>query len=244
MTIQKRLIEYTCDGDTFEGCLTWDDSQQGPRPGVAVAHTWAGRGEFEQGRAAELAAMGYAALALDVYGKGVRGGSVEENQALMKPLVEDRALLQARLQAGVACLGQQAEVDAGRLAAIGYCFGGLCVLDLARVGAPLKSVVSLHGIFTAPDNTAGRRIDASVLCLHGYDDPMAKPDSLLALATEMTEAGADWQVHAYGNTVHAFTNPNADNPDMGTVYSPVADRRSWQSLGNFLEETLLQETRA
>jgi dienelactone hydrolase len=126
------------------------------------------------------------------------------------------------------------------MAAIGYCYGGLSVLDLARVGAPLRSVVSLHGLFDPPGNTEGRPIAASVLCLHGYDDPMARPDALLALAGELTRAGADWQVHAYGNTVHAFTNPKADNPQMGTVYSPLADRRSWRALCNFLEETLGQ----
>ncbi|MBN7797936.1 dienelactone hydrolase family protein [Parahaliea mediterranea] len=238
MAIQTRLVEYHHEDATFEAYLAWDDSAPGPRPGVAIAHAWGGRSAFEEDKARELAALGYVAVALDVYGKGVRGSSVEENQALMAPLIEDRALLQARLRAGVDCLAGQDRVDAGRLAAIGYCFGGLCVLDLARCGAPVRSVCSFHGLFMPPDNTAGRRIDASVLCLHGYDDPMAQPDSVLALASEMTAAGADWQVHAYGNTVHAFSNPAADDPESGVLYSEVADRRSWQAMRNFLEETL------
>lgn len=238
MAIQSREVEYTHQSLTFAGWLAWDDALATPLPGVAVAHTWAGRGEFEQGRAEALAELGYVGMALDVYGKGVRGTSVEENQQLMLPLRNDRALLQGRLLAGVEALAAQAEVDAGRMAAIGYCFGGLCALDLARVGAPLRSVVSLHGLFDAPDNTAGKPVDASVLCLHGYDDPMAPPESVLALAAEMSAAGADWQLHAYGNTVHAFTNPVANNPQMGTLYSPLADRRSWQAVQNFLAETL------
>ncbi|MFV0277496.1 MAG: dienelactone hydrolase family protein [Parahaliea sp.] len=238
MAIQTRLVEYRHDDHILEGWLAWDDTVEGPRPGVAVAHTWAGRGLFEQGRAEALAGLGYTALALDVYGKGICGAGPEENQALMAPLVGNRALLQGRLLAGIDCLAEQPEVDPGLMAAIGYCFGGLCALDLARVGAPLRSVVSLHGLFTAPGNTGGRRIDTSVLCLHGYDDPMAQPDALLGLASELSAAGADWQVHAYGNTVHAFTNPSANNPDMGAVYNPLADRRSWQAVGNFLAETL------
>lgn len=238
MAIQSRLVEYRYNDTTFEAYLAWDDSAPEPRPGVAIAHAWAGRKAFEEEKARELAALGYVGMALDVYGKGVQGNSVEENQALMAPLLEDRALLQARLRAGVDCLAAQEMVDSERLAAIGYCFGGLCVLDLARSGAPLRSVCSFHGLFMPPDNTAGRRIDASVLCLHGYDDPMAQPDSVLALASEMTAAGADWQVHAYGNTVHAFSNPAANEPERGAVYSEVADRRSWQAMRNFLEETL------
>jgi dienelactone hydrolase len=238
MTIHTRLIEYALDADTFEGYLAWDDRHPGPRPGIAIAHTWAGRGEFEEQKARDLAAEGYAVLALDVYGRGVRGSSPEENSALMAPLLEDRGLLQARLTAGLEALSAQSECDGSRLAAVGYCFGGLSVLDLARVGAPVRSVVSIHGLFHPPANAAGRPIRASVLCLHGYDDPMARPESLLALAAELTGAGADWQVHAYGNTVHAFTNPRANNPEMGTVYSARADARAWRSLCAFLEETL------
>ncbi|GAB3271314.1 dienelactone hydrolase family protein [Parahaliea aestuarii] len=238
MPIQTREVEYQYQSQTFAALLAWDDSREGPRPAVAIAHTWAGRGDFEEGRALALADMGYVAMALDVYGKGVHGSSPQENQQLMAPLKADRALLQGRLLAGVEAMAGQAETDATRMAAIGYCFGGLCALDLARIGAPLRAVVSLHGLFDAPDNTAGNRIAASVLCLHGYDDPMAPPESVLALASEMSAAGADWQLHAYGNTVHAFSNPAANNPQMGTLYSPAADRRSWQALGNFLEETL------
>lgn len=236
MTIQTRLIEYRHGEVTLEGFLAWDDRAEGERPAVAVSHTWAGRGTFEQGKAIALAEQGYVGFALDMYGKGILGTSPEENASLMAPLMADRSLLQARIAAAVAVLRRQPEVDAKRVAAMGFCFGGLCVLDLARSGSDVLGVVSFHGMFGAPANPAGRPIRARVLCLHGYDDPMARPDDLLALATELTAAGADWQVHAYGNTVHAFTNPAANNPDMGTVYNARADRRSWTALGNFLGE--------
>jgi len=237
MAIQTRLIEYDCDGTLLEGYFAWDDAA-GASPAVAVSHTWAGRGEFEEGKARALAEQGYVGFAIDMYGKGVLGSSVEENTALMTPLMEDRGLLQRRINRAIEVLRDQPEVDAARVAAMGFCFGGLCVLDLARSGSDVNGVVSFHGLFNAPETAASVPITAKVLCLHGYDDPMAQPDSMLALATELTAAGADWQVHAYGNTLHAFTNPNAADPAMGTVYNADADRRSWQALHNFLAEIL------
>ena len=133
-------------------------------------------------------------------------------------------------------LRAHAEVEAGSIAAIGFCFGGLCVLDLARTGADIAGVVSFHGLFTPPGNTAGNTISARILALHGWDDPMATPDSVVALAQELSAMDADWQLHAYGNTMHAFTNPAAADPNMGTVYDAAADRRSWQAMTNFLDE--------
>lgn len=238
MTIQTRNIPYQHAGVPYEGLLAWDDAASGPRPGVAVAHTWAGRGEFEQGKAVELAGQGYVGFALDLFGKGVRGEGTEQCQGLIAPLLSDRALLQDLMALAVSVMGEQAEVDSTRLAATGYCFGGLSVLDLARSGADLRGVVSVHGLFTPPGNTAGRQIAAKVLCLHGYDDPMATPENLLELAQELSTAGADWQLHAYGNTLHAFTNPQANDPGFGAVYSAAADRRSTRALYNFLEEVL------
>ncbi len=236
MGLQNRLVEYR-DGDTLmEGRLVWDDAVPEARPGVLVAHAWGGRSDYEDGKADALASLGYAAFALDVYGKGVRGGSPEENATLMQPLLDDRAALQRRLLTALVALREQAEVDAARVAAIGFCFGGLCVLDLARSGADVAGVVSFHGLFGAPDNTAGNRVRARVLALHGWDDPMATPDAVNALAAELSSMGADWQLHAYGNTMHAFTNPAADDRERGTVYDAAADRRSWQAMANFLDE--------
>jgi dienelactone hydrolase len=234
--LQHRIIEYSDGSTVLEGRLAWDDDCRAPRPGVLVSHAWGGRSANEDGRADKLAGLGYVALALDLYGKGRRGSGPDENATLMQPFLDDRALLQRRMQVSLETLCAQPEVDAGSVAAIGYCFGGLCVLDLARTGADVAGVVSFHGLFAPPGNTAGNTVRARVLALHGWDDPMARPDSVVELAEELTAMGADWQLHAYGNTMHAFTNPAADDPGMGTVYDAAADRRSWQAMTNFLDE--------
>ena len=238
MAIQTRRVEYE-DGDTLlEGFMAWDDGASEPRPAVAIAHAWGGRSEIEEGRAVRLAECGYVGFVLDMYGKDVRGADPEENAALMAPFMEDRPMLQARMAVGIETVRRQSEVDAGHVAAMGFCFGGLCVLDLARSGSDVRGVASFHGMFGAPGNTAGNRITARVLCLHGYDDPMAQPQDMLALASELSEAGADWQIHAYGGTVHAFTNPAANDRASGIEYSASADRRSWSALLDFLEEVM------
>lgn len=206
-----------------------------PRPAVLVCHTWRGQGDFERGWAEQLARLGYVGVAHDVYGAGVLGDTPEACRALMSPLLADRAELGRRLLAGVGAVAELPWVERQRVAAIGFCFGGLCVLDLARHGAPLAGVVSLHGLFS-PLPTPSASIAARVLVLHGYDDPMAPPEAMVALATELTEAGADWQIHAYGGTMHAFTNPGANDPQRGTVYSPRAASRSRIAVEAFLSE--------
>lgn len=236
--INERLIEYKHNGTLLEGFLAWDDSQKSPAPAVMIAHAWAGRDEFECDKARELAGLGYVGFAMDLYGKGILGSGPEENAKLMKPFLADRVMLQSRLTASLDILRSLSETDAGRIAAMGYCFGGLCVLDLARTGADVRGVISLHGLFGAPGNTDDIKIKAKVLALHGNDDPMVPLESVVALEKELTRAGADWQIHVYGNTMHAFTNPHANNPDMGTVYNKDADRRSWQTVTNFLAEVL------
>ena len=216
--------------------LAWDDARAAARPGILVAHTIAGRSEFEENKARRLAELGYAALALDVYGKGTQGSDLETNRSWMNALLNDRSGLQSRLLAGLQILREQPEVDAARTAAIGFCFGGLCVLDIARTGADIAGVVSFHGLLAGPGNAADNKIAAKVLVLHGWDDPMATPDAVEALATELTTMRADWQLHAYGNTMHAFTNPAADVPEQGKQYNQDADDRSWIAMQNFLRE--------
>ncbi len=236
MTIRTRTIDYQ-DGDVdLQGYLAWDDAVGGKRPGVMISHAWAGRSDFENGKAEELAKLGYVGFALDNFGSGILGTNTEENSALIQPFLDDRAMLQGRLQVALEVFKGFDEVDASRVAAIGFCFGGLCVLDLARTGTDLAGVVSFHGLFGSPGNTAGHKIKAKVLALHGWDDPMAPPDQVVSLAEELSSMGADWQVHGYGNTMHAFTNPQANDPDFGTVYSPDADRRSWNAMQDFLSE--------
>ncbi len=236
MGIKTRLIKYGDGESTFEGMLAWDDAQPGPRPGVLVAHTIRGRSSFEEGKAQDLAKLGYVGLAVDLYGQSEIGKDDLTCRSNMESLLADRALLQARLTMSLEAMNQQPEVDVSNVAAIGFCFGGLCALDLARIGAPVAGVVSFHGLLTAPGNTAGNRVSASILALHGWDDPLATPDSVVALGEELSALGADWQIHGYGHTVHAFTNPAANDMERGTVYDAAADRRSWIAMKNFLEE--------
>lgn len=231
MSVTSRLVDYEQGGQVYEGFLAMPATA--PKAVVLVAHAWGGQSEFEQSKAELLAEWGYAGFALDVYGKGKRGTSNEECQALMSPLASNRVALQNRLEYALEVA--KAESGASEAAAIGFCFGGLSVLDMARTNMDLSGVVSFHGLFGAPGNTEDR-IKPKVLALHGWDDPMAKPEDVLAFSKEMTEAKADWQLHAYGQTMHAFTNPHADNPDFGTVYGASADRRSFAACQDFLSE--------
>jgi len=235
MTITTGRFDYEIDGVTYEAAIASEGDA--PRPGVMICHAWAGRSDFENEKAQALAKLGYTGIAVDLYGKGVLGSSTEECQALMTPFVEDRAMLQTRLANILSVIKDQPEVDAQKTAAIGFCFGGLCVLDMARSGADLKGVVSFHGLLGGGGNTKPK-IDAKILALHGWDDPMAPPSDVEALGKELNGASADWQLHAYGGTMHAFTNPSANDPDFGTVYNKDADRRSWEAMQNFLEEVL------
>jgi dienelactone hydrolase len=234
----ERLVAYEHEGARLEGFLAVGDAAAGPVPGVLIAHAWGGRGEQEDAAARRLAGLGYAGFALDLFGRGVRGTSREENAALIAPFLADRTMLQARMINAVSTLQRQDEVDSRRIAAIGFCFGGLCVLDLARSGADVRGVVSLHGLFTPPEPRPGVPVRAKVLALHGHDDPMAPAAAVNALEQELSAAGADWQIHVYGGTMHAFTNPKANDADFGTVYNEVADRRAWASTMTFLAEIL------
>lgn len=238
MRIERDSIEFQYQDLTLEARLIYDAEAAGRQPGILIAHAWKGPSDYEEEMATELAEMGYVAFVMDVYGKGKRGNSIDENRALMQPLIDDRGLLQARLAANLECFKQCPQVEPGKVAAIGFCFGGLAVLDMARMDAGILGVVSFHGILSAPANIPAnaKRIQAKVLVLHGWDDPMATPESLVEFAGEMNHAGADWQIHAYGHTLHSFTNKAANNPDFGTLYNAAAHRRSWLAMQNFLDE--------
>jgi dienelactone hydrolase len=226
------------DGDTLlEGDVAYDDSIKGPRPAVLIAHDWSGRRDYATSKADEVARLGYVGFALDMYGKGVFGndGDVELNGSLMSPFATDRAMLRTRMTAALTTVRGLDVVDPSNVSAMGYCFGGMCVLELARGGADVGGVISVHGIFS-PGDVANEAISAKVLCLHGHDDPMVPPEQVLAFEQEMSAANADWQMHTYGGTMHAFTNPGANNPDFGAQYNPDADRRASRSIENFLSE--------
>lgn len=236
--MKTEKISYQEGGSELEAHVAYDSSIDGKRPLVLVAHAWGGQGDFERKKAESLAKLGYLGFALDMYGKGVTGSSVEECSKLMGPFAEDRMLLRRRMLAALETATGHELADTSRVGAIGFCFGGMCVLDLARSGADIGGVVSFHGLLGAPDlpDQDQPTIRAKVLALHGFSDPMAKPDDMVALGNELTGAGADWQIHAYGGTVHAFTNPAANDPDFGTVYSKSADERSWNAMKSFFSE--------
>jgi dienelactone hydrolase len=238
MAIVSNTVGYLDDDVLLEAFFAFDDSLSGRRPAVLINHTWVGRDDFVADKAKKLAALGYVGFAVDMYGKGILGSCAEENAKLMQPFMDNRQLLQKRMNAALYAVKLIPWVDDSKIAAIGFCFGGLCSLDLARTGADLKGVVSFHGLLGAPGNTQGNTIKAKILALHGHDDPMVPAQQVLAFEQEMTKAGADWQLHTFGNTMHAFTNPVANNPDFGTVYKPDADRRSWLAMKNFLTEIL------
>jgi dienelactone hydrolase len=209
----------------------------GPHPAVLIAHNWAGQSASDNAVADKLAALGYVGIALDVYGKGTRGDGQSDNSALMNPWMADRAALRQRLLAAVAAAKAHPMVNAEAIAVIGYCFGGLCALDLARSASPdVKGAVSFHGVYAPPKLGDQPNITAKVLVLHGWDDPMAPPDATVALARELTAAAADWQIHAYGHTMHGFTFPAANNPAAGIQYNAASDRRSWTAMTDFLAE--------
>lgn len=234
--LKKQKIDYRDDAVQLEGYYAFDDKKQSKLPAVLVVHDWSGKNEFACKKADYLAALGFLGFALDMYGKGKSGSTKEEKTALMQPLVKDRALLRKRILAAFETVKKLPNVDTSRIGAIGFCFGGLCALDLARSGADVKGVVSFHGILMAPDAPKTEKIKAKILALHGYDDPMVKHDAVLAFADEMTKAKADWEINVYGNAMHAFTNPDANDPDFGTVYNKKADTRSFAAMRSFFEE--------
>lgn len=230
-------IEYQHDKTTLAGFLAHQEDGTA-RPAVMVCHAWAGRDQYVCDKAVELAAAGYVGFALDVYGKGVLGKTVEEKTRLMTPFIEDRDFLYQRLQAGYEALCQLPQVDKQRIAAIGYCFGGLCVLDLMRSGMQLNGVVSFHGLLTprGKDNVA--KTNTKALVLHGGSDPMVSFDDVVSLNAEMQKMQADWQLHVYSNAQHSFTNPEANDQKLGTVYNEHADKHSNFLLKRFLQEVL------
>lgn len=230
---------YHQDELELHGFLAYDASKEGTRPAVIVAHDWSGRNEFACQKATMLADMGYIGFALDMFGNAQIGTTTEEKSALIQPLVSNQALLRRRLDSALNTLLSMPEVDKGRVAIIGFCFGGMCALELARSGADIKGAVSFHGLLNKPGMMKSNAIKAKVLALHGYEDPMANPEQANAFCQEMTSAKVDWQLHMYGQVQHAFTNPNAHDTQLGLMYNVAAAKRSWQAMTNFLQEIFM-----
>jgi dienelactone hydrolase len=231
--IERRLIESQHGDVVLESILT-RDARARPRPVVMIFPNFLGLDEVDDENAERILALGYAAFACDLYGKGQRGGTREDAAARMKPLREDRPLLQARMLHLLEIARGLAEVDGARVAAIGFCFGGLCVLDLARTGADVAGVASFHGIFTPPGNIESPRITARVAVYHGWEDALAPPEDVVALGRELSGASCDWQIHCFGGAVHGFTH--APPPEEGIPFNALANKRSWRAVEDFLAE--------
>ena len=237
--MQARDVDYRCGEVNLRGYLALDEGT-GKRPGVLVFHEGLGLGEFAMERARRLAGLGYVALAADMFGDRRQASNLQEVADLVGGLRAEPEKLRARGRAALATLAALPQVDAGRLAAIGFCFGGSVVLELAREGADLKAVVSFHGVLTTKMPAQPGQVKASVLVLTGVDDPLAPPEQIADFENEMrTGAVKDWQVIAYGNTLHGFTNPAADGSMMRTaLYNEQADRRSWAAMKSLFDEVL------
>jgi dienelactone hydrolase len=235
--IKTQIVTYKEGATDCEGFFAFDDAKPGKRPGILVVHEWNGMQSYMQQRSRMLAELGYVAFAADIFGKGIRAQTMEECAKISEPYYKDRALLRARAQAGLDQLRGHAGVDTSKVVAIGYCFGGMVVLEMARAGMPVAGVVSFHGQFATP--TPAKKISAKVLALHGAADPVVPPEEVAAFEKELTEAGADWQIVSYGGAKHTFTNYNLPKGIPGPAgYDEKADKRSWIAMKEFFRETI------
>ena len=239
--LKKQVLDYQQGDTTLEGYLVYDDAIEGKRPGIIVVHDWMGFGPYGNGRAEQLAQLGYTAFAVDIYGKGVRPKNQDEAGQQAGIYKGDRKLMRARAKAGLDALLAQPTVDPRHVAAIGYCFGGTTVLEMARAGMPLAGAVSFHGGLSTPMPAQKDGLKAKILALHGADDPFVPPSEVEDFQKEMNSAGADWQMMYYSGAVHSFTSPDAGNDNSkGAAYNEKADQRSWEAMKQFFSEIFKQ----
>ena len=231
--MKTEKITYQSGANSFEGFLAQPEGDSNPC--VLIAHTWAGRDAFVEEKAKLLTELGYAAFAIDMYGDGKIGTSNEENAGMMQPLLDDREELARRALASLDAVSKIDSIDASKIVIMGYCFGGLVAMDLARTGADIKGAVSFHGFLAGPENSTNE-IKAKLLALHGDSDPMVGQDQIESFRQEMTSKKVDWQLHVFGGAMHYFKNPEANDPDFGAVYSKNADERSWKIFIDLLKE--------
>jgi dienelactone hydrolase len=235
--MKQQPIEAIDNGRRHIHQLFLDETHPGPRPGVLVFPEAFGLGQHALQRAERLAAMGYAALAVDLHGEGREFGDLTQVRPAILALFGDRAAWRARLRAALDLLLAQPQVDHGRIGAIGFCFGGACGLELARSGASLSAIVTFHAGLQPPLEADAGQIKAKVLICHGAEDPLLKPEALDAVLAELSRDRVDWQLLSFGGAGHSFTNPDADARAVpGFAYSANADRRSWAAMQGFFAE--------
>ena len=229
--LRTEVVEYTHGDALLGGYLTYDDAVKGKRPGVLVVHEWWGLNDYIKKRSDKLAKLGYIAFAVDMYGKGVRAQDAQKAGELASIYLKDRQLMRARVNAGLEILKKNNLTDSKRLAAIGYCFGGTTVLELARSGADVAGVVSFHGGLTTLNPADAKNIKTKVLVLHGADDPFISKEQVFDFQDEMRKGVVDWQMVFYGGAEHSFTNPEANGYGIkGVAYNEKADKRSWEAM--------------
>ena len=232
---KHRAIPHNFETEELESVLVGRRDGQA-RPTAILIPTVMGVSDLEIGYGRQLVELGYNALVADLFGKKFRGADRDVMFGELNRLKSDRAALRRRLEHLLGLARGLSEVSEGQIVVAGYCFGGMCALDLARSGADIAAAVSFHGLFDPP-GLPQEKIRAKVVAFHGWDDPMVPPDKVVALGQELTEAGADWQIHAYGHVAHGFTNPNAHQIGLdGVRYNALAAERSWTSFINLLEE--------
>lgn len=235
--IKEENITYTIEGKTYKGFVTWDESKTGKRPAVLVVHEWWGLNDYAKSRAKQLAAIGYIAMAVDMYGNGKTAVDPKEAQELATPFYKDPQLAKTRLDAALKKLMEYKQADASKVAAIGYCFGGAVVLNAARLGADLKGAVSFHGgLIGAPADKS--LLKAKILVCHGAADKIVSQDDVKKFKHDMDSIGADYTFKSYANATHAFTNPEATETgkqfNMPIEYNAAADKASWNDMQKFL----------
>ena len=232
------------DGELpLKGFIAYSSDTELKRPAVLVVHAFRGQDDFARQKAIQLAELGYLGFAVDMYGEGKETKEFDEAAELMAPFFIDRAMLQKRILAAFHFLTKHPLVDVECIGAIGFCFGGLAVIELVRSAAPFKGAGSFHGVLgntlrglVAKTVPIKEGITAALLILHGNEDPLVTQEDILFIQKELTGAKVDWQMHTYGNTMHAFTNPSAQNEEEGIFYSEMAERRSWLAMQNFFDE--------
>ena len=233
--IETKTITYQIGNDTYEGCVSRPVKVDGKVPGILVAHDWTGYGPFVKARAEQLAKLGYVAFALDMYGQGQHANNPDEAKKLSGAFYKDPALFKLRSQAALAELLKQPNVDSERIGAIGFCFGGATVLELARSGANVKGVVTFHGSLKTQNPAAPGGVKAQeILVLHGSRDPLVPPADVAGFMNEMNAANVPFRLVAYPNAVHAFTNPEAgSDPSKPTAYNPEAADAAYGEMEEF-----------
>jgi len=243
--MERKEYEYKCGDTVCKGYIVHNEIVKEARPGILIIHAWKGLDDFVKEKAEAFARLGYVAMAVDLYGGRKTASTDEEAMELMLPLFKDRKLLRERICAAHEAFREHPLVSKKSIGAIGYCFGGLAALELLRSGVKVNGIVSVHGVLgdkmgdeVASLEPTTEKIKGSILILHGKDDPLVSDEAIQSIQKELSEAGVDWQMHIYGNTAHAFTDPNLKEASKGLEYNEIADNRAWASTKSFFNEKL------